>query len=226
MVGEGRCSGTEIGTCIGGGALGRSVSVSSARLTRLLIASGGSIFGDVLAVARALDVQPNGVHDEPVENRGGDGGIAEVVAPFAEGDIGGNGGCAAGVPLVDEIEEGVRRGGLAVVFFDVANTDVVDDKQRRTDPAAQALGVGGVGESGVQIVEQVDGSDVTKGQAAFTGPETDGLEDMALTRAGLAGNDDILGTSGEVETGELDDGVLVQRWLKVPVEGFEGLPIG
>ena len=38
----------------------------------------------MLAVARAIDVDADGVHGEAVEDGGGDDGVAEIAAPVAE----------------------------------------------------------------------------------------------------------------------------------------------
>jgi hypothetical protein len=43
--------------------------------------------GDVLAPARPGDVDADGVHRKAIEDRGGQGGVAEVAAPVAECDI-------------------------------------------------------------------------------------------------------------------------------------------
>src|SRR5262252_841936 len=43
-------------------------------------AAGGALVGDVLAKARTVDVDPERVHGEPVEDGGGERGVAEVAA--------------------------------------------------------------------------------------------------------------------------------------------------
>ncbi len=61
---------------------------------------------------------------EPVEDGGGDDGVAEDVAPFGEASVGGDeGGVAAFVAGVDDVEE---RGGAALVHGE--QSDVVDDE--------------------------------------------------------------------------------------------------
>ncbi len=69
--------------------------------------SGSEALGEgragVLAVAGAVDVDPDGLHSEPVEDSGSHGCIAEVAAPIAELDVGGDSGTAVAVPLVDEV---------------------------------------------------------------------------------------------------------------------------
>jgi hypothetical protein len=50
-------------------------------------AVGGPALGDVLAVARTIDVDADRVHGESVEDRGGEGGVAEEATPVAERDV-------------------------------------------------------------------------------------------------------------------------------------------
>ena len=68
----------------------------------------GALGGDVLAIARSVDVDANGMHGEPIENGGGDGRIAEVTPPVTQIDIGSNGRREFAVPAIDEVEEGTR----------------------------------------------------------------------------------------------------------------------
>ena len=62
---------------------------------------------DVLSVAGPVDVDANGVHRETVEDRGGEGGIAEKASPVAESDVGGDRGGDLAVTAVDEVVEGL-----------------------------------------------------------------------------------------------------------------------
>ena len=64
------------------------------------------------------------------------------------------------MPAVEEVEEGVGGGGLVVALLDLAEADVVDDEQVGAGPCLEALGVGAVGEAGMEIVEEVDGAGV------------------------------------------------------------------
>lgn len=52
----------------------------------------------------------------PVEDRGGEGGVAEEAAPVAEPDIRGDGGEATPVPSIDEVAQGVSSGRLIATF--------------------------------------------------------------------------------------------------------------
>src|ERR1700759_5780544 len=50
--------------------------------------AGGALVGDMLAIARAIDVDPERMHGESVEDGGGEGGVAEVLAPVGARDVG------------------------------------------------------------------------------------------------------------------------------------------
>jgi len=116
--------------------------------------------GDVLAIAGTIDVDPEGVRGEPVEDGGGERGIAEVPAPVAERDVGRHGGRGATVAAIDQVVEGVGGGGLVPVLLDLAAACVVDDQEFCGSPRREPLGIGAVGEPGMEIVEQVDAAGV------------------------------------------------------------------
>ena len=76
-------------------------------------------------VARAFDVDDDGVVEQAVEQGGGDDGVAEQFAPFGEAAVGGEDHGAFLVPGVDELEEQisylpVSQDG-AVLFFQLIN---------------------------------------------------------------------------------------------------------
>ena len=96
------------------------------------------------AVAGALDLDDDGVVEQAVEQRGGDDGIAEDLAPFGEAAVGGQDHGALLVAGVDELEEQIAAAG-----DDRQVADLVDDQQRgaaeeadRLAQAALALGLG------------------------------------------------------------------------------------
>lgn len=192
---------------------------------RLGTALLGAVPGDLLAIAGAVDVDADGSHGEAVEDGGGDGSVAEVAAPGAQLDVGGDGRRSVGVPAVDEVEERVRRGGLVVALLDLAEADVVDDQEFGCGPPLEAARVGAVGEAGVEVIEQVDAAGVADAELAFTRLDAEGLQDVALARAALAGEEQVVGAVDEVEAGELADERLVEARLEGPVEGLEGLAL-
>src|SRR3990172_7622707 len=82
-----------------------------------------------MPVAGAVDVGARGGGGEPVEDRGGEGGVAEVLAPGRQLDVGSEGGRDVQVPPVEEREEQVGRGRLLVPAFELPEAHVVDDEQ-------------------------------------------------------------------------------------------------
>lgn len=188
-------------------------------------AVGGPALGDVLAVARAVDVDADRVHGEAVEDRGGEGSIAEEAAPVAERDVRGDGGGDACVSPVDEVVEGVRRGRFIAALLDLAKANVVDDQEIGAGPGLETAGVGAIGEAGVEIIEEIDTAGVAHREALFAGTEREGLEEVALAGAALAGDDEVVVAADEVEAGELEDERFVEAGLEVPVEGLEGLAL-
>jgi hypothetical protein len=179
----------------------------------------------VLAIARTIDVDADRVHGESVEDRGGEGGVAEEAAPVAEPDVRGDGGGDAGVPAIDEVVESVCSSRFIAALLDLAESDVIDDQKVWARPGLEAAGVGAIGEAGVEIIEEVDATGVAHGEALFAGAKREGLEDVALASAGLAGDDEVVVTADEVEAGELEDKGLVEAGLEVPVERLEGLAL-
>ena len=63
------------------------------------------------AIARALDLDHDGMVEQPVEERGGDDGIAEDLAPFGEAAVRGEDHGALFVAGVDELEEEIAAAG-------------------------------------------------------------------------------------------------------------------
>jgi hypothetical protein len=127
------------------------------------------------------------------------------------------------VPAVDEVEEGVGGGRLVVALLHLAEANIVDDEQLGAGPRLEPSGVGGVGEAGVEVIEEIDATGVAEGDALRAGAQAEGLEDEALAGAALASDDQIVVAADEGEASELGDGGLVEVGLEVPVESFEGL---
>jgi hypothetical protein len=105
----------------------------------------------------------------------------------------------------------------------LSEANIVHDEQVGTSPGFEAQGVGVVGETGVQIGEEVDTASVTERDAVDASAHSESFEDVALAGTTLSRNDEVVVTLDEVEPGELEDECLVERGLEVPVEGFECL---
>ena len=87
------------------------------------------VFGDEIAVlakpvARPFDLDDHGMVEKPVQQRGGDDGIAEDFAPLGESAVGGEDHRALFIAAVDELEE-----QIATARRDRQVSDLVDDEQ-------------------------------------------------------------------------------------------------
>ncbi len=184
------------------------------------------VTGELLPVAGPVDVDADGSHREAVEDGRGQGGVAQVAAPSAQPDVGGDGGGRASVPLVDQAEQSVGRGGLVFALLDLAQADIVDDQQRRRGPATEPPRIGAVSEAGEKVVEEVHALGVADRDLLLTRAQGHGLQDVTLSGAALAGDDQVLGVTDEVEACQLQDERLVEAGLEGPVEGLEGLALG
>ncbi len=86
------------------------------------------------AVACALDLDDDGVVQEPVEEGGGDDGVAEDLGPLGEAAVRGEDHGALLVAGVDELEEQAGASG-----GDGEVADLVDDEQRGAGEEAELL---------------------------------------------------------------------------------------
>jgi len=129
------------------------------------------------------------------------------------------------VAAVDKVVEGVRGGRLLAALLDLTEADIVDDEELGARPTLETAGVGAVGEAGVQVVEEIDAACVAHAEALLAGAQGEGLEEMALARAVLAGDHEVVVATHEVEAGELEHESLVEAGLEVPVERLERLAL-
>src|SRR5258705_1068941 len=126
---------------------------------------------------------------------------------------------------IDEVVQGVRGRRLLGAPLDLAKAYVVNDQERRPRPALEATGVGAIGEAGVEVVEQIDAARVTHVEPLLTGAQGEGLEEVALAGAVVAGDHEVIVAADEVEACELEHERPVEAGLKVPVEGLERLAL-
>ncbi len=135
------------------------------------------------------------MHGEAVEDAGGHGVVAEVAPPLPQIDIGRDGGGELAVPAIDEIEEGMRGGGpRRRATADLAEADIIDDEQVGACPRPSPSRKGWVlsSQAGVEVVEQIDGAGVAQGDALDARAQAEGLEEVALSCAGLARDDEVV----------------------------------
>ena len=161
------------------------------------------------AIAGALDPDDDGVVEQAIEQRGGDHGIAEDLAPFGKASVGGEDHGAAFVAGVDQLKEQVPAAG-----DDGEVADLVDDQQlgpaEEPDALAERALAFGLGERADEFGQrgEVD--------AAASVHRLDGERDgqVRLAASGLAEEVDDLVAVDEVEAGEGEDAVAVERGLE------------
>jgi hypothetical protein len=181
------------------------------------------VLGDELgvltqAIAGALDLDDHGVVQEPVEERGGHHRVGEDLAPLGKAPVRGEDHRAPLVASVDQLEE-----QAAAIGHDRQVADLVDDQERsaaeEADLVAQPALALGLGERG---------NEVGKGDEVDAAPGLDRLDSegdrkVALARAGRPEQVDDLMAVDEVELGEGQDAVAVERRLEGEVEAGKRL---
>src|ERR1019366_6128212 len=121
---------------------------------------------------------------------------------------------------IDEVVEGVRGGRLVAALFDLPETDVIDDEQGGGCPGLEAACVRAIGESCMEVVEQIDAAGVAPADPLLARAEAERLEDVTLAGAGLARDDEIVASSNEV--GECQDRCRLKFTLEGPIRRGAG----
>jgi hypothetical protein len=105
---------------------------------------------------------------------------------------------------VDDVVQRVSSCGFVVALFDLAQSDVVDDQQIGSRPRLEAAWIRTVGESGVQVIEQVDTASVAHADALLARAQGKRFEDVTLASAALARNHQVFVSAHEVEQRKLE----------------------
>ena len=138
------------------------------------------------SVALALEGDHVGVVDEAVDQRGGDHGVAEDLAPGLEAAVAGDDDRAAFVAAGDEREEEV--GGLA---FEREVADLVDDDQRVALDAFELIVEGVAVLGGLEAVDPLLGGGERHAVAGLAGLDRQGDGQVRLAGAGRAEEADV-----------------------------------
>ena len=109
-----------------------------------------SVNGDfVLSHGFSLEFERVGAVHEAVEDRVGEGRVAEVVVPFLDRQLAGDDGGAPAVAVLDDLEQ-----VAAVLGAQRCEAPVVEDQDVGLGEAGEQLGVAPVGAADVEFVEQ------------------------------------------------------------------------
>ena len=166
------------------------------------------------AIAGALDLDDDGVMQQPVKQRRGNG-VGEDLTPLGEAAVGGQDHGALLVARVDELEEEIGAAGR-----DWQVADLVDDEQAAAAQEADLLDQAAFAFGTAERLDQL-------GQSAAVDPPA-GLHRVDAKRGGEVGfsgsrwSEEVhdLGTGNEVELGQRHDAIAIEGGLEGEVEAF------
>ena len=173
-------------------------------------------FRFVQSPAGALDVDDDGVMDHAIHDGRGDHGIPEVVTQGLEVDVGGQPCGVFPVAGIDDLEEqgGVSRGFL----LQAIEAKLIDEQDPGAGVLLQLFLQGVICQPGEQVRDHGRGRGIAAPVELLAGQEHQGLGQVALSGAGVAGKDDPLVAIHEGQGGQGEDLVLVHAGLEVEVE--------
>ena len=156
--------------------------------------------------------------EQPVEDGGSQGGVVvEDFGPFSIDAIGRDYGCAALVPLADDLEQQVGAG-----FVDGEVSELVEQQHAWFDVAVEALlePVGGLG--GGQRVDDVDGAGEEHRVAFLAGAQAERDGQVRFPKADSTDEDDVAGLFDELQPEQVHHLLAVDLFRPGPVEGIKG----
>lgn len=162
--------------------------------------------------------------NEPIDEGGGDDGIAEVVAEGFEVDVGGQKRGAFGVAGFDDFEK--ERGVAGRFLFEPVEAHLVNEQDIDGGIGFEFSLHGSVGQAGHEIFQHVGGGGVPAAVDALTTEQEQGHGDVAFAGAGFAGEDQALRPLDEGERGQFHDLCFIQARLKGKVEIHQELSGG
>ena len=124
--------------------------------------------------------------DEAVEDRVGEGGVAEEVVPFLERELTGHQGGTGGVAVLEELEQVATMVGVELGEAEVVEGDEVELGER-----GEQLGIGAVAAGDGEVVQEPWDAQVQRGEAVATGLVGERAGEPGLTDAARAGDEDI-----------------------------------
>lgn len=170
----------------------------------------------VEAVAGAGDGDDFGAVEESVEDGAGGGDVAEELAPFFDGAVGGHEGGAVFVSAHDDFQK-----DFAAARGEVFEAHVVDDEEVGFEEEALQTGV--VDRSGVggDVACEVKDGAVEDMEPAADGFGSDGLGEVGFADSGRADEEGVAFLADEVAGGEFVDAGAGDGGVEGEVEVFE-----
>ena len=165
------------------------------------------------AQRRALDGDGVAAVAKTVEQRLDHLLVTQEFVPSVVGQVGGDEGRALGdVAFLHQLEEGVGLLGAQIQVPHLVDEQHVDPTKSIEKPARRA-----VGEAGVQLVEEVLGTQEAATVAALDRAQEQAGRYPGLANAGRAYQDEILGATDEIQSAQLanhpglDAGLAIER---------------
>ena len=149
-------------------------------LAGVSFASGGGCAG-AEAVGLSAGFEDVGVEGDAVDDGGDQAGVGEDCAPFAEGQVGGDGDGGAFLAFGDDLEEQFGSAGVDVDVAELVEAEQVEAAVAADDPGQDSF-VGGFDE----FVDQLGGGGVADASSLFAGGQAQSDEEMTFAGAGIA----------------------------------------
>src|SRR5437773_6702896 len=134
-----------------------------------------------------------GVVQEPIEDRVGEGRIADVVVPELEWKLAGDERRAAADAVVEEFEQ-----VTAFARADGRDGEVIDHHEIDLGDGGEAFAEAAVGMTEAEFLEQPGSAQIQRGQALTAGLVGEGATKKRLAATGGAVNDEILTSANPV----------------------------
>jgi hypothetical protein len=154
----------------------------------------------VEAVAGAGNGDDIGAVEESVEDGAGCGDVAEELAPFFDGAVGGHDGGAVFVSAHYDFQEDFAAAG-----GEIFEAHVVDDEEVWFEEKALEAGVVGGGSIGGDVADEVEDGSIEDMEPGSDGFGSEGLVEVGFPDSGRADEEGVAFLADEVAGGEFVD---------------------
>ena len=146
-----------------------------------------------------------GVVDEAVENRVGEGWVANPVVSFFDRELAGDQGGTGGVSVLEEFEQ-----VAAMVSVELGEAEVVKDDEVELGERGEQLGIGSVAAGDGNVVQQPREAQVQRGESVAAGLMGERAGEPGLADAARSGDEDVEVLAQPAPGGEGEDEGLVE----------------
>ena len=165
----------------------------------------------------APEVDAVRVVEESVEDGVAEGGIADDVVPVLDGDLAGEQRAAAGVAVVEDLEEVVPS-----LSRERGEPPVVEDEEPGPGEPLDDLGIRSVAPGEGEFVEKAGDAVVARGDAGAAGLVAERARDVRLSRARGPADQHRLAVPDPLAGGEVQDEGAVETSRRLEVDVLDG----